>query len=106
MKRWSKLKKRIEGLLVPGAEVHLFKYRMDSQRGSTDLFSLIIKLDKKTLFEYPKNFKDKLGYYPYEVPDFTGMMHKYIETNVQQISKLEDKFGLYKLLASLDRRFK
>jgi hypothetical protein len=113
MKRWSKLKKRIENLLIPEAEVFLFKYRMDSERGSTDLPVFQIKKSKEILFEFPKDFKNPIknlkgqagGYYPYDFPDFTGMLHTYIETNPQQLTKLDDKLGLYKILVSLDRRF-
>lgn len=91
MRRWSKLKKRIEDLLVPGAEVHLILYRMN-KLDHTRMPRLTIKHDDIMLFDYPKAFRENAVEikYPYRTPPFSDMIDTYINTNPAEISKLSD----------------
>ena len=116
MKRWSKLKKRIDDLLIPGAEVRCSVYRMKSQRGTIDLPRICIAVDRHTIWDYPKDFigKDlkgsrRGGYYPYDgnVNVLTGILHEYINTPKEEIRTRkfpEDRWGFVDLLKILDRR--
>jgi hypothetical protein len=59
MKRWSKLRSRVEGLFVPqlDLQLHLSMYRMASQRGSHDVPRYWLALGKEILWDYPRDFQ-------------------------------------------------
>jgi len=107
-----------------GVEIHCVAYRMDSQRGNSNLPRYWITLDKETLWDYPKDFLDypvfpteMKGYrslvrwcYPYggNVPDISALLREYI--NTPQTGLLEryferDHWGLTDILNASDRRF-
>jgi hypothetical protein len=92
---------------------------MDSQRGSTNLPRYWITLEKKILWDYPKNFVTKDGTknyldkiiqgYPYssDVPDISDLLREYIGTPKEIIYEKHfenDKWRLINILKSADRR--
>ena len=81
MKRWSTLQRELYKIIDEHIkfQIHLSKYRMNSQYGSTDLPRYWITLGDEIIFDYPKQFVDKEGtenliknlkgeklYYPYQ----------------------------------------
>ncbi|GHV71806.1 hypothetical protein AGMMS49928_25400 [Spirochaetia bacterium] len=126
-KPWSKLQREIYKLISPELDfqIHCAAYRMDSNRGSTDLPRYWITLNKEIIFDYPKNFlslpifessdgessiKDTLqGIYPYgsDISEISSVICEYIDTPKELLfAKVfeNDKWGLTDMLKSADRR--
>lgn len=120
MKRWSKLKKQVESLLIPGVKVYWEVYRMKSQYGTCDLPRFYISKgrgdNRELLYSYPDGWKKEelFSYswktedglkgqaYPYKIPNFSQLLRDYI--NSPYPIDIEDEWGLYAILKSLDRR--
>ena len=88
---WSKLQKEYYLLLAEGLnlQLHCRAYRMDSQRGGTNLPRYWITLGKEVIWDYPKDFVNKLHpkrtnikWYPYgtDIPDMSSLIREYIDT--------------------------
>ena len=124
MKRWSSLQREIYKIIDKriNLQIHLSKYRMNSQYGSTDLPRYWITLDKEIIFDYPKQFvfTDENGcfiknlngnklYYPYQtdISDIFALIREYIDTPKEVFSKHfeNDHWGLINILKAADRRF-
>ena len=121
MRPWSKLQRDLYKIIdcKINLQIHCIAYRMDSQRGSTNLPRYWITLGKETLWDYPKDFVKKHGTknysdtkinnYPYssDVPDISDLLREYIETPKEKIYENHfenDKWGLINILKSADRR--
>lgn len=118
MRRWSKLQKRLYGLLVPGLrlQVHCRRYRMASQRGQTDLPRYWISLGKDIIWDYPKQFVNRPTKietaptdYPHntDIPEISALIHDYIDTPRAQLMSrhfIDDHWGLINILRAADRR--
>lgn len=119
MARWSKLQKQIYDLIDPQIkfQIHCRVYRMNSQRGSTDLPRYWISLGKETVWDYPKDFVEKpspdrtpIEYYPYDsdVSGISNLIREYIDTPREELLNKEfstDHWGLINILRAADRRF-
>ena len=116
MKRWSSLQKELYKIIDDkiNFQIHLSIYRMNSQRGSTDLPRYWITLDKEIVFDYPKQFIDVTCddalFYPYQtdISDISGLLREYIDTPKNEVfGKIyeNDKWGLSDILKSADKRF-
>ena len=118
-KPWSKLQREIYKLLLPELklQIHCRVYRMDSQRGHTDLPRYWISLDKEIIWDYPKNFEkghlweDTEYYvqYPYveDASDISALLREYIDTPKELLCAKEfaaDRWGLAEILKAADRR--
>lgn len=127
-KRWSKLQSEIYNLLDDyiNLQIHCSVYKMNSQRGSTDLPRYWITLDKEIIFDYPKQFLDeKLSdygrkkprpdcqtverMYPYitDVGSISDIIRDYIDTPLAELLSFQfkyDNWGLTDILKSADRR--
>lgn len=121
-KPWSKLKKELVKLWDESLDldIHQAVYRMESQRGSSDLPRYFITLDKEIIFDFPKDFKNEvltLGYakgnqvkvvYPYEgtVSQLSNIIREYIDTPKDQLLTKEfaQDFGLTLILKVADKR--
>jgi hypothetical protein len=127
---WSALQRDLYGLFSPDIDIqfHAAAYRMNSQRGHTDLPRYWITLGKEIIWDYPKDFKNKPtedahdlfenGYvhglllkdmYPHggENPTVSDVIREYIETPGAELltkSFQNDKWGLTDILRSADRR--
>ncbi len=125
MKRWSSLQRELYKIIDKGInfQIHLSKYRMNSQYGSTDLPRYWIQFDNEIIFDYPKQFLDnnthgnivknlngdKL-YYPYqtEISDISALIREYIDTPKEEIFSKHfdnDIWGLINILKAADKRF-
>lgn len=118
MKRWSKLQKQLYLLIDPSVnlQIHCARYRMQSQRGNTDLPRYWITLDRNIIWDYPKDFIDcpspdrtNLEWYPYssDVHLISNLIRDYIDTSKDNIlrEKFEnDHWGLINILRAADRR--
>jgi hypothetical protein len=129
-KPWSKLQREIRQLFSPDIKIrlHCAAYRMKSQRGSTDLPRYWITLNKETIWDYPRDFKNQSFYdhrsapddvytdkcllqdiYPYgsEVTVISGLLREYIDTPKEGLltkSFEKDRWGLSDILRAADRR--
>lgn len=125
MKRWSSLQKQLYKITDKNInfQIHLSKYRMNSQYGSVDLPRYWITLDNEIIFDYPKNFTDNnvcgnfvrnlngdKSYYPYqtEISGISALIREYIDTPKEKIFSKHfdnDFWGLTNILKAADRRF-
>lgn len=86
MKRWSKLRKLLYGIIAKNIDlqIHCSVYRMQSQRGSTNLPRYWITLNKEIIFDYSKQFTDtfNLSTYPYktEISEISDPIREYLYT--------------------------
>lgn len=127
-KRWSKLQREIYNLLDESIniQIHCGVYRMNSQRGSTDLPRYWITLDEDVLFDYPKQFLDKRlsdygrnrrrpeyqtveKMYPYitDVSTISNIIRDYIDTPLTSLVSCRfehDEWGITDILKAADRR--
>lgn len=124
MKRWSSLQREINKIIDEhiDMQIHLSKYRMDSQYGSTDLPRYWIVLGNDIIFDYPKQFicKDYNGtfiknlkgeklFYPYQtdISDISALIREYIDTPKEDVFSKHfdnDHWGLINILRAADRR--
>ena len=110
MKPWSKLQREIEKLFTDELSIRIQcrAYRMDSQRGSTDLPRYWITLGKDIIFDYPKDFPPANASYPYvtDVSSISRLIRDYIDTPVDDllIKEFEDPWGLIEIFLAADRR--
>lgn len=124
LKRWSKLQRELYLIIDPKIhfQLHCSIYRMQSQRGSTDLPRYWITLGKEIIFDYPKQFVNSNGMivnlsvegnsmaYPYDCQDIcniSNFIRVYIDTPVNEIMTKhfdEDYWGLANILRAADRR--
>ena len=91
MRRWSKLQKQLYLLIAPeiNFQIHCSVFRMQSRRGSTDLPRYWITLDKKIIWDYPKQFistthpdRSNPEWYPYgtDISLISNLLREYIDT--------------------------
>ena len=125
MKRWSSLQREIYKIIDEHIDfqIHLSKYRMCSQYGSTDLPRYWITLGEEIIFDYPKQFVDmdekgnfiknlrgeKL-YYPYQtdISEISSLLREYIDTPKDDVFSKHfdnDYWGIINILKAADRRF-
>ena len=115
MKRWSKLQKQLYAVLDNKIDfqIHCSVYRMDSNRGNTNIPRYWITLGKEILFDYPKQFLSLLesqgNVYPYEtdISSISCLLREYLETPQEKLFCsvfLQDQWGLIPLLKAADRR--
>ena len=110
MKRWSKLQRQLYLIFDDkiDLQIHCSVYRMNSQRGSTDLPRYWITLNKKIIFDYPRIATEKEDY-PYitEISDISDLLKEYLDTPKEQILMKtfeRDKYGITNLLKAADVR--
>jgi hypothetical protein len=112
---WSKLQREIYKLRAPGinVQIHCSAYRMESNRGSTDLPRYWITLDKEIIFDYPKDFIQQnqtlANIYPYgnDVSTISCLIREYIDTpcDILLTKTFEsDEWGFTGILKVMDRR--
>ena len=124
MKRWSSLQRKLYQIIDEhiGFQIHLSKYRMKSQYGTTDLPRYWITLGKEIIFDYPKQFVDssesgnciknlngKRCRYPYatDISDISDLIREYIDTPKDIILSKHfenDCWGLANILKAADKR--
>ena len=125
MKRWSKLAKRLYGLIDESIDfkLHCTVYKMQSRCGSTDLPRYFITLAGEIIFDYPKDFALKDGrikslaqggaplakFYPYDsgISDIGELIREYIDTPKDELFKKHfdaDEWGLANILKAADKR--
>jgi len=117
-KRWSKLQRDFYRLRADGLDLQLQcrVYRMDSQRGSSDIPRYWITLEQETIWDYPKDFihksqpnREEIKLYPYgtDIPDISSLIREYIDTvKTELMSKKfeKDYWGLINIFRAADRR--
>ena len=110
MKRWSKLQRQLYLIFDDkiDLQIHCSVYRMNSQRGSTDLPRYWIRLNKKIIFDYPRIATEKEDY-PYitEISDISDLLKEYLDTPKEQILMKtfeRDKYGITNLLKAANVR--
>lgn len=108
-KRWTKLQYQIDSLFDNKIhmKVHCSIYRMNSQRGSTDLPRYWITLDKDIIFDYPKQFINTGYPYITDISDISNLIREYINTPVVDLlnyTSSSDHWGLINILKAGDRR--
>lgn len=124
MKRWSSLQRELYKIIDDRIDfqIHLSKYRMNSQHGSTDLPRYWITLGDDIIFDYPrqfidtniegnviKNLRGDRFYYPYqtEIFDISAMIREYMDTPKDEVFSKHfgnDVWGLSNILKAADRR--
>lgn len=124
MKRWSSLQRELYNVIDNriNFQIHLSKYRMDSQYGSTDLPRYWITLGDEIIFDYPKQFVDastagnciknlsgRKQWYPYgtDISDISDLIREYIDTPKDIIFHKHfenDHWGLTNILKAADKR--
>ena len=113
MAAWSKLQKSLYLIVSDKVDfqIHCSVYRMNSQRGSTDLPRYWITIEKEIVFDYPKQFiNDKANKnYPYEtqISDISDCIREYIDCPVNLLLEKNfenDLWGLTDILKAVDKR--
>ena len=124
MKKWSSLQRELYKIIDNRIrfQIHLSKYRIDSQYGSTDLPRYWITLGEEIIFDYPKQFVDvsthgnfiknlsgKKQLYPYgtDISDISDLIREYIDTPKEIIFHKHfenDYWGLANILRAADKR--
>jgi hypothetical protein len=118
MTRWSKLQKELYEVRAEGLDlqIHCRRYRMASQRGSTDLPRYWITLGKEVIWDYPRDFLDKPHpqrnppkWYPYgnDISAISVLLRAYLDTPRGELLTKEfhdDHWGLINILRAADRR--
>lgn len=125
-KPWSKLKKEVTKLWIDdvNVDIHQAVYRMDSQRGSTDLPRYFVTLNKEIIFDYPKMFLNYTNYqtqyrgetreytvrdtYPHinDVSELSELLRTYIDTPKEKLLNPIEKdiWGITDVCRALDKR--
>ena len=116
-KRWSKLQRDVAALWVDGLDLqlHCSAYRMNSQRGSTDIPRYWFTLNGEIIWDYPKDFskahpgREPMGNYPYltDVSAISTLIRTYIDTPKEEVMSTlftEDQWGLINILRAADKR--
>lgn len=118
---WSKLQKEIYNLMDDKAElqIHQSLYRMQSQRGSTDIPRYFITLgrgdDQEVIFDYPNAAKhatveqhlDNTVLYNSTMSKISETLRQYIDTPKTELLEKtfeDDIFGITEILKCADRR--
>ena len=110
MKRWSNLQKQLYLILDNkiNLQIHCSVYRMNSQRGSTNLPRYWITLNREIIFDYPKILVSKEDYpYTTEISDISELLSEYLDSRKEQILAKNfgnDKYGITNLLKAADTR--
>jgi hypothetical protein len=110
MRPWSKLQREIEKLFTDNLSMRIQcrAYRMDSQRGSTNIPRYWITLGKDIIFDYPKDFPEARASYPYltDVSSISRLIRDYIDTPVDDLlsKQFEDPWGIVEIFLAADRR--
>ncbi len=113
MSQWSKLQKQLYLLRSPDVkfQIHCSVYRMRSKYGSTNLPRYWITINKKIIWDYPKDFIENKSNnnYPYEtdIKDISGLIREYIDTPKKNLIIKEfanDQWGLTEILVAIDKR--
>lgn len=111
MKAWSKLQRQLYLLIDPKIDfqIHCAVYRMDSQRGCTDLPRYWITLGKEIIFDYPKQFIKSDSPYPYltDVSAISEILREYIDTPLNLLPDKQfekDEWGITDILKCADKR--
>ena len=113
MAAWSKLQKSLYLIVSDKVDfqIHCSVYRMNSQRGNTDLPRYWITIEKEIVFDYPKQFiNDKANKnYPYEtqISDISDCIREYIDCPVNLLLEKNfenDLWGLTDILKAVDKR--
>ncbi len=110
MKRWSNLQKQLYLILDNkiNLQIHCSVYRMNSQRGSTNLPRYWITLNREIIFDYPKISVSKEDYpYTTEISDISELLREYLDSPKEQILAKNfgnDKYGITNLLKAADTR--
>ena len=113
MAAWSKLQKSLYLIVSDKVDfqIHCSVYRMNSQRGNTDLPRYWITIEKEIVFDYPKQFiEDEANKnYPYEtqISDISDCIREYIDCPVNLLLEKNfenDLWGLTDILKAVDKR--
>ena len=113
MAAWSKLQKSLYSIVSDKVDfqIHCSVYRMNSQRGKTDLPRYWITIGKDIIFDYPKQFmsSDQNKKYPYEtqISDISDCIREYIDCPVNLLPEKKfdnDTWGLTDILKAVDKR--
>ena len=115
-KRWSKLQSRLYHLIDPALnfQIHCALYEMNSNDGyhGSKLPRYFITVDKKIVFDYPKDFDTtkKYGFntYPWDtdISDISNVIEEYIQCpETEMFNHFEnDKWGITDIFRVCDRR--
>lgn len=113
MPAWSKLQRALYLIVADEAalQIHCARYRMKSQRGSTDLPRYWITVGGEIVFDYPRQFihAEENENYPYEtqISDISALIREYIDTPLSDLPEKRfdrDAWGLTDILKAADRR--
>lgn len=114
---WSKLQKEYYLLVADGLKIqlHCSAYRHGAKNGSEHVPRYWITLDKKTIWDYPRQFTgfedpcvlaEDLDYES-DVPDISRLLREYIDTPKDEILEKAfkgDVWGLTPILKASDKR--
>ena len=115
-KRWSKLQGRLYNLMDKAIDfqIHCAVYEMNSNNGwhGSKLPRYFITVDKKIVFDYPKDFDttEKYGYnsYPWDgdVSEISNMIEEYIQCPEPELMRdfENDHWGITDIFRVCDRR--
>lgn len=111
---WSKLKKQIESRFADGLKlrIHCVNYRMDGKTAAntTSYPRYWVQLDKNILFDFPKEFIKKPGFwditYDQNIVDISRMLGEYLNTGTSDLLTKDfgDRWGLMDFILAADKR--
>jgi len=117
MKRWSKLKKRVEGIFCQnlGLEIHANVYSITTKFDTFLSPRQWITLDKRVIFDFPGQFLEgknidvhsKITYIDEEGSTLSKIFDEYVLTPKDELlntSFAKDRWGFTDILKGADRR--
>jgi len=116
-KRWSKLKSRVEALLLEELDLHIHCSEIRGgwdHKGFVELGTFTVRLGKSVIWDFPKQFvtvwtvyPDGGNHYSYSVSDINGLLREYVDTPRSELPEKvfeRDYFGITDILKAADRR--
>ena len=114
--RWSKLQKKIYGLIDPAInlQIHCIKYRVPGFCGMQEFPRYFVTLDGQTIFDWPKDYPlgdrfhceklDTLYLYTWCAADISGVLSEYLNANEVTRMTMTDPWGIVDIIRAADRR--
>ena len=114
--RWSKLQKKIYGLIDPAInlQIHCIKYRVPGFCGMQEFPRYFVTLDGQTIFDWPKDYPlgesfqckklEIFHLYDFCASDISDVLSNYLNANEESRMTMTDPWGIVDIIRAADRR--
>lgn len=105
MKKWSKLKRDLENLMDPNLKFKIYANAYENgDRTGQPLCRFWITIKGQIVWDYPRDFMSIENASTYYTNNISQHLRDYINTPINKVLEVTDKYNLYKLLYTCDRR--